>query len=61
MNRRSAFVIAAVLATALMAGVAGATSQALTLKASGAPRTVVVVQQSPHLPPAPPAPTEQGD
>ncbi len=46
MNKRSAIVVAGALVVAMMGGMAGATHQALSLKAAaGTPRTVVVVQQ----------------
>jgi hypothetical protein len=46
MKKRSAMVLAGALVVAMMGGMAGATHQALTLKAAaGAPRTIVVVQQ----------------
>jgi len=46
MTKRSAIVISGMLVAALMAGVAGAAHQALTLKAAGPPKAVVVVQQA---------------
>jgi hypothetical protein len=46
MNKRSAMIVAGALVAALLGGMAGATHEALTLKAAaGAARTVVVVRQ----------------
>jgi hypothetical protein len=59
MNKRSAMVLAGALVVAMMGGMAGATHQALSLKAAaGTPKTVVVVQQ-PGATTAPAVPASQ--